>query len=355
MKRDVHHPSIPATWPPGGLESVARCPVCGSPGRTLLYGELTDRVFFAAPGEWTLYTCDRCGSAYLDPRPTPDTIGRAYQTYYTHSVHPIEEWRDLGWYRRSKRILANGYRNHRFGTDERPASRLGVLAARVLSESRSVIEAEGRGLPITWDGASVLDVGCGSGTFLDFAKRAGWRGVGVDPDPAAVAVARGRGLDVHLGEVDVLEATGETFDVITLSHVIEHVHDPLELLAKCRRLLKASGWIWIQTPNLSAQGHAGYGRNWRGLEPPRHLVLFNPSSLRYALETAGFRDTRDEAGPIVCEPMFRASRAISMGLDPNRYEAVPLRSRRIVRQAERRAQRHPGVREFITVTARISS
>lgn len=84
-------------------------------------------------------------------------------------------------------------------------------------------------------------------------------------------------------------AVESRFDVITLNHVIEHVSDPIELLRSCYRLLKLGGQLWLQTPNIDSLGSRRYGRHWRGLEPPRHLVLFDPVSLRSALHQAGFQ------------------------------------------------------------------
>ncbi|MHB8570738.1 MAG: hypothetical protein ACYC97_11150, partial [Metallibacterium sp.] len=74
----------PRPWPQADLEFVPHCPVCGCAERRLLYKGLTDRVFCVADGAWDLYRCAQCASGYLDPRPTPESIGRAYAGYYTH-------------------------------------------------------------------------------------------------------------------------------------------------------------------------------------------------------------------------------------------------------------------------------
>src|SRR5947209_19363586 len=71
-------------WPEWGLESCAACPVCEGTARTTWATGLEDRVFGCAPGTWTVCLCGDCGSAYLDPRPTRDTVGEAYRDYYTH-------------------------------------------------------------------------------------------------------------------------------------------------------------------------------------------------------------------------------------------------------------------------------
>jgi 2-polyprenyl-3-methyl-5-hydroxy-6-metoxy-1,4-benzoquinol methylase len=343
---DINRP-----WPADGLDRIERCPVCGSAERALLHEGLRDRVFFCAPGEWTLYRCRECGSAYLDPRPTRDTISLAYRTYFTHTRDRREPMARLDRFHRFQRVLANGYRNWRFGTDEQPASRLGVLVAKVLPSQRAVIDGEGRHLPRSAHGGRLLDVGCGNGKFLEFARRAGWQVAGIDPDPEAVATAQKRGLDVRRGGLELLDAEHETFDGITLSHVIEHVHEPLAVLRACHRLLKRGGWIWLETPNLDAQGYHRYGASWRDLDAPRHLVLFNPFSMRQALATVGFENIENQPYHPLCASAFTASEAIARGEDPWRVESLSAERRRAVRKAERKARNDPLVREFITVKA----
>lgn len=326
--------------------------MCGAIERTLLYKGLRDRIFSCAPGEWRLHRCNACGSAYLDPRPTPDTIGLAYRSYFTHACAPRESIERLGFSRRLQRVLANGYRNWRFGTDDQPASRLGVLVARLLPSQRALIDGGARHLPRAGPDARLLDVGCGNGAFLDFARRAGWQVEGIDPDPAAVEAARQRGLSVRAGGIELLDRESEAFDGITLSHVIEHVHEPLALLKACHRLVKRGGWIWLETPNVDALGHRRYGANWRALEPPRHLVLFTPASMRQSLAATGFEEIEDQAYRPLCASIFAASEAISEGHDVSHDTTLSQQASEAARDADRTARRDPGVREFITVKAR---
>ena len=339
-------------WPADGLERVAQCPVCGSRERHPLYSRLTDRIFRCAPGHWDLYQCEGCRSAYLDPRPTPATIGIAYSTYFTHKITSKDDLDGLFWARRVRRTLANGYRNHRFGTNHQPSSWLGVLAAQLLPSQRGSVEAEFRHIPKAKPGSKLLDVGCGNGEFLTLARSAGWDVVGLDFDPSAVKVARSRGLDVRQGSVEVLDPAKESFDGVTLSHVIEHVHDPLAVLHQCHALLKPGGWIWIETPNIESLGHQRYRSDWRGLEPPRHLVLFSRDALVQALEQAGFHAIADQPYRPLCSAIFAASEAIANGGD-TAFEAthVSQHARRALRAAERKVRRDPAKREFITVKA----
>src|SRR5260370_5279538 len=182
-------------WPTGGLESVPDCPVCGSREREVLYADLQDRVFFCAPGRWTLWRCLDCSSAYLDPRPTAETIGLAYRNYLTHltSYSVLKASGLRAWIRRA---LGNGYRNHRFGTKDRPAAALGVVVALLFPSLRAIANSAMRNLPpLPATGGRLLDVGCGNGEFLYRANSAGWETVGIDFYAAAVATSPTLGLD----------------------------------------------------------------------------------------------------------------------------------------------------------------
>lgn len=339
---------IKQKWPVDGLEPVTNCPVCDSDTRELLHKDLTDRVFFCAPGKWNMYRCKSCASAYLDPRPNTETIGLAYQRYFTHDKAPA--FTSLSFLGKLRRRFSNGYRNHRYGTRDYPASNIGIFAAYLMPNGRAVIDAGMRHLPKLSSKKRLLDLGCGNGAFLLRARSANWDVVGVDFDASAVKSACSQGLDVRLGGVESLDPSIEQFDVITLAHVIEHVHHPVQVLQACYRLLKPGGYLWIETPNIASEGHRLFGANWRGLEPPRHLVIFNLESLCNALISASFNDVKIQPYRPLCGNIFNASKAISEGSDPY------LESRRygqsvLVKEAERIARHDSARREFITVKA----
>jgi 2-polyprenyl-3-methyl-5-hydroxy-6-metoxy-1,4-benzoquinol methylase len=137
----------------------------------------------------------------------------------------------------------------------------------------------------------LLDVGCGNGEFIEQMRSCGWSVAGVDLDPSAVSYCRSRGLDVHGGTIADLPEAAQ-YDVIALTHVIEHVSDPIEMLRECaKRLRPATGRVVITTPNLESLGHRWFGKYWRGLEVPRHFVVFSPSGLRQCVGRAGLSVT----------------------------------------------------------------
>lgn len=335
-------------WPQEQLESVERCPVCQSSARKLLHDALQDRVFFCAPGRWTLYGCNNCGAGYLDPRPTPESIGLAYQRYFTHQINGGRDNGDLKLVRRWRRALANGYKNKQFGIQRQPNNPLGYWIVRLFPKQRAQLDVLARHLPKPIPGQRLLDVGCGNGEFLAFATELGWQTEGLDFDPDAVRVARKRGLVVHQGNIEALGGRSQYYDAITLSHVIEHVHKPIAMLSRCRSLLKPGGLLWLETPNLTSAGYARYGQAWLGLDPPRHLVLFTWSSLRSALNRAGFAEIQ-VAPPRSAMRIFAASAAIRMGKDPYQYPDRSLRVRLHALWADYKARRAPEWREVITL------
>jgi 2-polyprenyl-3-methyl-5-hydroxy-6-metoxy-1,4-benzoquinol methylase len=232
------------------------------------------------PGEWGLRSCP-CGIAWLDPRPIADDIPKLYARYYTHgAVEPSA----LDQIRRqvSQCVLARlGY----------PVERSHAWVPRLLSHIPSISRAmalEVFALPASESGA-LLDVGCGGGQFISKMQSFGWSVSGVDPDPSAVAYGLSQGLDVYQGTIaDVPE--DNRYDVITLNHVIEHVSDPVELLRQCRmRLRRGTGRIILTTPNLQSLGHWWFGRYWRGLEIPRHLIVFSIPALNRCIFRAGLK------------------------------------------------------------------
>jgi SAM-dependent methyltransferase len=300
-------------WPTEGLEGVSACPVCECAERSVLYSGLRDRVFRTAPGNWTLVRCRDCRSAYLDPRPTPETIELAYRSYYTHGPTSIAS--PVG---RLRQGLANDYRRARWGYVQGPVIPGGRMIPRVTRSRAALVDREIRHLPAT-PGGRLLDVGSGSGEFVAQMAALGWRAEGVEPDPAAVASAREAGLPVTQGTLSDLDPAehADAFDAVTLSHVIEHLHDPAEDLRRIRPLLRPGGLLWIATPNLEALGLRRFGRDWVNLDPPRHLVLFTRASLERLLRDTGFEPLAAPPASPQAFQMFSQSVAIGQGRLPD--------------------------------------
>ena len=269
------------------LEAAGACPVCGETRRAPVYQGLSDRLC-GTPGSWTLRRCDGCGLLLLDPRYPREHIARAYENYSFHlGVGPSAASEPPP--RGLARVVPRAYLAHAFGYDDGLPRWRRALALLALPYPEGP-EAVGfsvmylRSLP----GGEVLDVGCGGGALLSGVRSLGWRVVGVEPDPRAVEVARAtRGLDVRAGTLNEQQFATDRFDAVTSSHVIEHVHDPLEFLRESGRVLKPGGRVVVVTPNTESLGRRRLGAAWIGLDPPRHLHLFSVATLRRLAVRAG--------------------------------------------------------------------
>lgn len=261
-----------------------------------------------------MVSCAGCGSSYLDPCATPGSIGRAYNVYYTHTQEPLrpDPSKPITLWQR----MLNGRLNRLYGLRREPASKLGGYLLCAIPLVQAYLDPLGRSIekpPVA--GARLMDFGCGDGHFLALAAEAGWTAEGVDFDPQAIEAARRKGLQVELGGIEVLTARSG-LDAVTMSHVIEHVYDPGELLRAVYESLKPGGVFTITTPNINSYGHRRYGRSWRGLEVPRHLTIYNEASLESALRAAGFGTIESLPPQLISLHTYRASRQLRIGGDP---------------------------------------
>ena len=318
-------PSLSNDWPTEALEQVDRCPLCGSGNSNVLYRDLKDLVCFCASGNWTLYRCAHCECVYLNPRPTPATIGQAYAKYHTHEETP-ESASPKGFADHLRGLLRNDYLNSHYKFGLRPALPLGRWIIGVHPPLRGRNDRAAR-LPLPQRGARLLDIGCGNGAFVKDAITLGWDAEGLDPDPeVAAAVSPQLSARIATGTLAQVSYPDGRFAAVTMDHTIEHLHEPMATLGEVFRILQPGGWVWIATPNVNSIGHGRFKRDWRGLEPPRHLVLFTAEALRAALAATGYEKIRQLRGPFASDWWFTRSYRIACGEDPlaDRGTSLPL-------------------------------
>jgi len=243
--------------------------------------------FFGAPGLWFYRRDSLTGHCWLDPIPDEDSIPLIYEVYYTHNdVNPANKtpkpisalWKQAVSLVQARRL---GY----------PDLANATLAARLLSlmpTVASAAELDVMRIPAQSRGR-LLDIGCGNGEFLKKMRSYGWDVVGMEPDNKAIeSLAENDDFKVYKSLDEVLSSEKDLFDIVVLSHVIEHLADPVLVLQAVAKLIVKTGKLIIMTPNIASLGSKIFGRYWRGLEPPRHFNLFTQKSLAVALSAANF-------------------------------------------------------------------
>lgn len=272
-------PSIYEDWPTEDLDHINECPYCGSKSRTLAFDEVRDWSFNSTPGNWTYWDCSSCKSLYLDPRPSKQSIGRAYRSYYTHSEHSRSIVAQF------KRRLRNEYISATIGKSIEPRFNLppSIGCLVFLLRNKITLPFGLRELAEKSSG-KYIDVGCGQGSFVEFAKQLGWNATGIEIDAEAVNIARQSNLDVRLGTYELLRDYKDQADYIYCSHVVEHVHDPQELLSLLVSALRPGGLLVISCPNAVSPVRFHFGKYWRGVEAPRHLAIPSRAGLLQLLK-----------------------------------------------------------------------
>ena len=229
-----------------GWREIDSCPVCRS----------TERSYKMERFGIDIWVCHECGLLYCGkiPRNISDVYaGEDYlidaKNYYVNNME---------------------YRKMRFGTE-----RINLILSALGREKG--------------DGLRLLDVGCGTGWFLDSAREAGFEVAGHEPGEALRKWTEQR-LNSRIWGCDFTELpAGETFDVITMFDVIEHVSDPPAYLRSAREHLRPEGLLIVFTPNVDSLGIHEVGAQSSLIVPTDHLVYFSPSSFERAAAMENLR------------------------------------------------------------------
>ncbi len=240
-------------------EPAEKCVLCGKEGR-LLHTGLEDYLF-GLEGSWNIRECvdEKCGLFWIDPIPVPSELWKAYRNYYTHPG-----------------LASQGPSRNRF---RRSAYSLYDFTVALTPIGQQRRELKYMFLHSAKPGR-LLEIGCGDGARLALFRDAGWNVEGVEVDEEAAKIASERHqVPVRHGELHSLRYADGHFDAVVMNHVLEHVHDPSALLTECFRLVRPGGSVISVTPNSRSFGYSQFKQYWIGLDPPRHLHVFNPHNL----------------------------------------------------------------------------
>lgn len=244
------------------------CALCGATTGSLLASGY-DFEYDTTRDEFHFWRC-ACGVAFLNPRPAPAALDRIYpDDYYSYDF----------------------------------ANKLGpfVMRFKALTERAKVL-AYARYLP---DNARVLDIGCGDGHLLGQLRdghTAPLRLEGVEFSERTAAAAENNGFRVYRGRIEDVALPADSFDLIIMNQLIEHVREPRAVLERVRAALRPGGHLFLETPNIdSADARLFRRRYWGGYHIPRHFHLFDTSGLERLVVSAGLEPVTHQ--PLVC-PQF---------------------------------------------------
>ena len=228
-----------------------KCPWCGS-NKAQINLWLKDE--FSTKKDFHICECLNCGLLYTMPRPSKEKIGAYYKSdeYYSHQENK------KGFVPRLYEAIKKINLKHKF---------------RLAS----------RDLPV----GKLLDIGCGVGDFLHVAENKGWQCTGVEPSEEAREIARQRIKGDLLYSEDLEQLPDQSFDLITMWHVLEHVDDLKWQVAQLQRLIKPNGRIVIAVPNYRSYDGRFYNAYWAAYDVPRHLNHFNKTVLTKIFKTSG--------------------------------------------------------------------
>ena len=230
------------------------CPLCFSDKTGLLFNS---NDHFVSRKDFAVFKCSDCGFLFTQDYPEESEIGAYYESeeYISHSD------------------TSRGFSN-----------KLYRIARTIMLGRKKVLVEKVTGLKK----GKILDIGSGTGYFAAIMRKAGWQVKGVEiNEKARNFSASNFGLEVDLPD-RITSYDTNSFDCITLWHVLEHFHDPFKYISEIYRLLKPGAVCVVALPNSSSYDSTYYKQFWAAWDVPRHLWHFQPSTFRIFSEKSGF-------------------------------------------------------------------
>ena len=225
------------------METLSNCPICNS---SEINSFLVCKDHTVSRETFIIVQCVSCGFKFTNPRPEENKLGDYYKSedYVSHS-------------NTKKGFINSTYQ---------------MVRKYTLLKKLQLISKY-------FKTGNILDIGCGTGEFLNTCKQAKWNTIGIEPSADARKMAvESFGLDVR-DEGEIYNLESESFDVITMWHVLEHVPKLNERIEDLKRLIKPNGIIIIAVPNCNSLDAQIYKENWAAYDVPRHLYHFTPKDI----------------------------------------------------------------------------
>lgn len=234
------------------MSNADTCPVCGNTDLHLL---VQPRDFLVTQTEFSVFECRLCELGITIPRPSEAEIAKYYQS--------------------------TDYISHSGGTDRLFDVLYRMIRKYTLGHKRRLIEG------VVSAPGKIIDIGCGTGDFLAVMQANGWSVTGVEPDANARETAGKTLGETVLSPADWLAREPETVSVITLWHVLEHIHDPKQMLHRIFQSLSPDGLLVLALPNYQSHDAGMYGADWAAWDVPRHLFHFSRKAVQRLVGDSG--------------------------------------------------------------------
>lgn len=256
----------------------SQCPVCKS---SSINNFLSAKDNTVSNETFVICKCDSCTGLFTQNIPTQEAIGPYYASvnYISHS-----------------------------DTQEGLVNRLyHFVRKRTLVAKMKLVKAV-TGL----SAGNILDIGCGTGAFLNTMQSAAWKVTGLEPDATAREKARSLYNINPLASQEIFNLPASSFDAITLWHVLEHVHQLHEYVEQFKKLLTPKGRLIIAVPNYTSHDAVVYKEHWAAYDVPRHLYHFSPESIKQLMKQHGMQVKK-------IKPMWFDSFYVSMLSEQYKY------------------------------------
>ena len=231
----------------------SQCPVCKNYSIQTAFSAKDHTV---SKKMFAVWHCNACMARFTQDVPGQEAIGTYYasENYISHSDT-------------QKGIINKLYH---------------LVRKRTLASKMNMIRKEtGKGF------GNILDVGCGTGAFLHTMQQSGWKTTGLEPDETARAKARLLYNIEALPSNKIYDLSHNSFDAITMWHVLEHVHQLHEYVEQLKNVLTENGRLFIAVPNYTSSDAKVYKENWAAYDVPRHLYHFSPKSMKALMNLHG--------------------------------------------------------------------
>jgi len=230
------------------------CPICNDSNTQIA---IESQDFSLTQNSFSILHCNLCSFRFTTPVPNQDEIGRYYKfnNYISHTD------------------TKEGWMNQLYH----------FVRTKTLADKTKWVQSL-----FTGHKGHILDIGAGTGAFAHAMQQKAWKVTGLEPD----AITREKAFEIyqlHLQSTDtIFDLPENEFEVITMWHVLEHVHAIKPYLNQCFKSLKHNGRLIIAVPNYTSFDARYYQKYWAAYDLPRHLYHFSPKSMSILLNEMGF-------------------------------------------------------------------